>query len=179
MLAGIALAKDPDLIRRIRPLRGLFGTILQPDECWMLGGRLPTVRLRMDKSSIDAQRIAERLAEHKKIKKVLYPTLFTDPEQKRIYAAQCDYPGGMVSLELHGGKRAAFDFLRYLKIARNAVSLGGVETLACHPKTTTHSGFSEKEFAQAGITDGLVRMSIGIEHWRDLLADFEQALDAV
>ena len=179
MLAGIALAKDPDLIRRIRPTRGLFGTILQPDECWMLGGRLPTVRLRMDKSSIDAQRIAERLAEHKKIKKVLYPTLFTDPEQKRIYAAQCDYPGGMLSLELHGGKRAAFDFLRQLKIARNAVSLGGVETLACHPKTTTHSGFSEKEFAQAGITDGLVRVSVGIEHWRDLLADFEQALDAV
>ena len=179
MLAGIALAKDPDLIRRIRPTRGLFGTILQPDECWMLGGRLPTVRLRMDKSSIDAQRIAERLAEHKKIKKVLYPTLFTDPEQKRIYAAQCDYPGGMLSLELIGGKRAAFDFLRHLKLARNAVSLGGVETLACHPKTTTHSGFSEKEFAQAGITDGLVRVSVGIEHWRDLLADFEQALDAV
>jgi cystathionine beta-lyase/cystathionine gamma-synthase len=179
MLAGIALAKDPDLIRRIRPMRGLFGTILQPDECWMLGGRLPTVRLRMDKSSIDAQRIAERLAQHKKIKKVHYPTLFTDPEQKRIYAAQCDYPGGMVSLELDGGKRAAFDFLRHLKLARNAVSLGGVETLACHPKTTTHSGFSEKEFAQAGVTDGLVRVSVGIEHWRDLLADFEQALDAV
>lgn len=179
MLAGIALAKDPDLTRKIRSLRGLFGTILQPDECWMLAGRLPTVRLRMDKSSIDAQRIAERLAQHKKIKKVYYPTLFTDPEQKRIYSAQCDYPGGMLSIELRGGRREAFNFLRNLKIARNAVSLGGVETLACHPKTTTHSGFTEEEFAQAGVTDGLVRMSIGIEHWRDLLADFEQALAAV
>jgi cystathionine beta-lyase/cystathionine gamma-synthase len=179
MLAGIALAKDPDLIRKIRALRGLFGTILQPDECWLLAGRLPTVRLRMDKSSIDAQRIAERLAEHKKIKGVLYPTLFTDSEQKRIYGAQCDYPGGMLSLEIEGGKRGAFNFLRQLKIARNAVSLGGVETLACHPKTTTHSGFTEEEFAQAGITDGLVRISVGIEHWRDLLADFEQALAAV
>jgi len=179
MLAGIVLAKHPDLIRRIRPTRGLFGTILQPDECWMLGGRLPTVRLRMDKASINAQQIAERLAGHKKIKKVLYPTLFTDPEQKRIYAAQCDYPGGMFSLELRGGKRAAFDFLRHVQIARDAVSLGGVETLACHPKTTTHSGFTEKEFAQAGITDGLVRISVGIEHWRDLLTDFEQALDAI
>ena len=178
MLAGIALARHRDFIRRIRSTRGLFGTILQPDECWMLAGRLPTVRLRMDKSSIDAQRIAERLAQHAKIKRVLYPTLFTDPEQKRIYAAQCDYPGGMLSLELHGGKRAAFDFLRSLKIARNAVSLGGVETLACHPKTTTHSGFTEDEFAQAGITDGLVRISVGIEHWRDLLDDFEQALAA-
>ena len=178
MLAGVALAKNPDLTRKIRSTRGLFGTILQPDECWMLAGRLPTVRLRMDKSSIDAQRIAERLAEHKKIKRVLYPTLFTDPEQKRIYQAQCDYPGGMLSLELHGGKRAAFNFLRSLKIARNAVSLGGVETLACHPKTTTHSGFTEQEFAQAGITDGLIRISVGIEHWRDLLDDFEQALAA-
>jgi len=178
MLAGIALARHRDFIRRIRATRGLFGTILQPDECWMLAGRLPTVRLRMDKSSIDAQRIAERLAEHKKIKRVLYPTLFTNAEQKRIYAAQCDYPGGMLSLELNGGKQEAFNFLRNLKIARNAVSLGGVETLACHPKTTTHSGFTEEEFAQAGITDGLVRISVGIEHWRDLLADFEQALAA-
>jgi len=113
------------------------------------------------------------------VKRVFYPTLFTDPEQKRIYATQCDYPGGMLSLELEGGKRGAFNFLRQLKIARNAVSLGGVETLACHPKTTTHSGFTEEEFAQAGVTDGLVRISVGIEHWRDLLADFEQALAAV
>jgi methionine-gamma-lyase len=177
MLAGIVLAKDPNLIRRIRPTRGLFGTILQPDECWLLGGRLPTVRLRMDKASINAQQIAERLAGHPKIERVLYPTLFTDREQKRIYEAQCDYPGGMFSLELRGGKGAAFEFLRRLRIGRNAVSLGGVETLACHPKTTTHSGFTEQEFAEAGVTDGLVRISVGIEHWRDLLADFERALE--
>jgi methionine-gamma-lyase len=85
----------------------------------------------------------------------------------------------MFSLELKGGKTGAFDFLRHLEIAMNAVSLGGVETLACHPKTTTHSGFTEEEFAQAGITDGLVRVSVGVEHWRDLLSDFEQALDAI
>ena len=85
----------------------------------------------------------------------------------------------MFSLDLKGGKRAAFDFLRNLRIARNAVSLGGVETLACHPKTTTHSGFSEDGFRFAGIGDGLVRVSVGIEHWRDLLADFERALEIV
>lgn len=179
MLAGIILAKDPNLIRTIQPIRGLFGTILQPDECWMLGGRLPTVRLRMNRQSKNAQRIAERLAEHPKIARILYPTLLTDPDQKRIFAEQCDYPGAMFSIELHGGKAAAFEFLRHLQIASNAVSLGGVETLACHPKTTTHSGFTEEEFAQAGITDGLVRVSVGIEHWRDLLDDFEQALAAV
>jgi len=179
MLAGIVLAADPNLIRKIRPARGLFGNILQPDECWMLSGRLPTVHLRMNRASKNAQRIAERLAQHPRIKRVLYPTLLTDPEQRRIYAEQCDFPGAMFSIELSGGKKAAFDFLRNLRIARNAVSLGGVETLACHPKTTTHSGFTEEEFATAGITDGLVRVSIGIEHWRDLLEDFEQALAAV
>ena len=179
MLAGIVLGGNPDLIRRIRSNRGLFGNILQPDECWMLAGRLPTVRLRMNRASKNAQRIAERLAHHSKIKRVLYPTLLSDPEQKRIYSAQCDYAGAMFSLELPGGKSAAFNFLRSLRIARNAVSLGGVETLACHPKTTTHSGFTEEESAQAGITDGLVRVSIGIEHWRDLLDDFEQALASV
>jgi methionine-gamma-lyase len=177
MLAGIVLAKDSSLTRKIRTTRGSFGTILQPDECWMLAGRLPTVRLRMDKASINAQQIAERLAGHRSIKRMIYPTLFTDPEQKRIYSAQCDYPGGMFSLELRGGKPAAFNFLRKLNIGRNAVSLGGVETLACHPKTTTHSGFTEQEFKDAGISDGLVRISVGIEHWRDLLADFEQALE--
>jgi cystathionine beta-lyase/cystathionine gamma-synthase len=163
----------------MRSNRNLFGNILQPDECWMLEGRLPTITLRMNRSSKNADRIAARLAKHPKIARVLYPTYFNDPEQIQIARNQCDFPGGMLSIELRGGKKAAFDFLRNLRIARNAVSLGGVETLVCHPKTTTHSGFTEEEFAAAGVTDGLVRISIGIEHWRDLLADFEQSLDLV
>src|SRR5271155_3309798 len=179
MLAGVLLAKDAGLIKKIGSARGLYGTILQPDECWMLTGRLPTVGLRMTRASKNGQRIAEHLARHPKIRRVYYPTLFTDPEQKRIFAAQCDYPGAMFSLDLKGGKPAAFDFLRHLQIAMNAVSLGGVETLACHPKTTTHSGFTDQEFTDAGVTDGLVRVSVGIEHWRDLLTDFEQALDTI
>jgi cystathionine beta-lyase/cystathionine gamma-synthase len=177
LIGGFALAKDRALIQKIRPLRGLFGNILQPDECWMLDNRLPTVGLRMNRQSKNAQRIAEQLSKHPKVKKLIYPTLFDDPEQIRIYHAQCDFPGAMFSIDLRGGKPAAFDFLRNLRIARNAVSLGGVETLVCHPKTTTHSGFTEEQFAQAGVTDGLVRISIGIEDWRDLLADFEQALE--
>ncbi len=179
LIGGMILSKSRGLVTKLHSKRSLFGNILQPDECWMLNSRLPTVGLRMNRASKNAQRIAEHLAKHPKIKKVLYPALFEDPEQLRIYKAQCDYPGAMFSLDLRGGKPAAFDFLRSLKIARNAVSLGGVETLVCHPKTTTHSGFTEKQFAQAGVTDGLVRVSIGIEDWRDLLADFEQALDAV
>jgi cystathionine beta-lyase/cystathionine gamma-synthase len=179
MVAGVAITRDSEMIRKIRAKRGMFGNILQPDECWMLDSRLPTVALRMNRQSKNAQRIAEALHGHQQLSRVIYPTLFTDPEQKRIFAKQCAYPGGLFSIEFKGGKAAAFDFLRHVRIARNAVSLGGVETLTCHPKSTTHSGMSEAELAESGVTDGLVRVSVGIEDWRDLLADFEQALAAI
>jgi methionine-gamma-lyase len=178
MIGGVALAKDPAIIRQMRSKRSLFGNILQPDECWMLDGRLPTVALRMNRASKNAQHIVEHLANHPKIARLIYPTMFDNPEQTAIFTSQCDYAGAMFSLEIRGGKRAAFEFLRNLRVAHNAVSLGGVETLVCHPKTTTHSGFTDEEFRQAGVTDGLVRVSVGIEDWRDLLADFEHALDA-
>jgi methionine-gamma-lyase len=85
----------------------------------------------------------------------------------------------MFSFDVVGGKAGAFDFLRHLTIAKNAVSLGGVESLACHPATTTHSEMSEDDLAKAGIGEGLVRISVGVEDWRDLLHDFRQALDSV
>ena len=177
LLAGAVLARDSGLIEHLRGMRALLGNILQPDECWMLNSRLSTVGLRMNRQSKNAQRIAERLTEHPRIKRTIYPTLFTDAEQIRIRDAQTDYPGSLLSLELAGGKPAAFDFLRNLEIGRNAVSLGGVETLVCHPMTTTHSELSEDELKSSGITDALVRISVGIEHWRDLLRDFTRALE--
>lgn len=176
LLGGVALTADPALIRKIKSKRSLFGNILQPDECWILDSRLPTVNLRMNRASKNAQRIAEHLAAHPALAHLYYPTLFQNPEQIRIRDAQCDFPGAMFSIDLKGGKPAAFDFLRKLKLARNAVSLGGVETLVCHPKSTTHSAVSAAELEISGVTDGLVRISVGIEDWRDLLADFEQAL---
>jgi len=176
IIAGVAITRTSEAIRKIRSRRSMFGNILQPDECWMLDGRLPTVALRMNRQSKNAQRLAEALVGHKRLSRVIYPTLFDDPEQKRIFEKQCAYPGGIFSLEFKGGKDAAFDFLRHVRIARNAVSLGSVETLTCHPKSTTHSGMSAEELAESGVTDGLVRVSVGIEDWRDLLADFEQAL---
>ncbi len=157
----------------------MFGNILPPDECWMLDSRLCTVNLRMNRQSKNAQRIAEHLAGHPKIEKIYYPTLFQDPEQMRIRDAQCLFPGALFSIVLKGGRIAAFEFLRNLKIARNAVSLGGVETLSCHPKTTTHASCTQRELDEAGIVDGLVRISVGVEDWRDLLADFEHALELV
>ena len=178
MIAGIVLTRSSEMIQKIRSRRNMFGNILQPDECWILNSRLPTVALRMNRQSKNAQRLAEALHGHQGLSAVHYPTLFLDPEQKRIFEKQCAYPGGIFSIEFAGGKAAAFDFLRKLRIARNAVSLGGVETLVCHPKSTTHSGMSALELADSGVTDGLVRISVGIEDWRDLLADFEQALAA-
>ena len=133
----------------------------------------------MNKQSKNAQRIAERLAVHPAVQKLYYPSLFSDPEQVRIRDAQCDYPGGIFSIVLQGGKPAAFEFLRHLRIARNAVSLGGVETLVCHPRSTTHSAVSQEELQVSGVVDGLVRVSVGIEDWRDVLADFENSLNHV
>jgi cystathionine beta-lyase/cystathionine gamma-synthase len=179
IIGGVALGKDPGLMHKIRSKRSLFGNILQPDESWILDTRLPTVYLRMNRQSENAKRMAESLVGHPKIAKIYYPTLFKDSEQKRIYEEQCDKPGGLVSIDLKGGKAAAFNFLRHLQLARDAVSLGGVETLACHPRSTTHSAWSAKDLDEAGIGDGLVRISFGIEDFGDLLADFEQALDRV
>ncbi len=179
LLAGAVLAADPELIQTLTGVRALLGNILQADECWILDSRLSTVALRMNRQSKNAQRIAEQLAKHPRVRRVLYPSLFEDPEQKRIRDAQTEYPGSLMSLDVEGGKAAAFEFLRRLKIAKNAVSLGGVETLACHPMTTTHSEFSAEEFSAAGITDSLVRISVGTEHWRDLLQEFTRALDGL
>ncbi len=179
IIGGVVLTKDAVLLNKIRSKRSLFGNILQPDECWILNTRLPTVHLRMNRQSKNAQRVAERLAGHPKIAKVYYPTLFDDAEQVRIYREQCHRPGGLVSFAMRGGKAAAFDFLRHIQLARNAVSLGGVETLACHPRSTTHSAWSAKDLDEAGIGEGLVRISFGIEDWEDLLADFVRALDLV
>jgi methionine-gamma-lyase len=178
MLGGVALGKDPEMIQQLRGLRAILGNILQPDECWMLDGRLPTVGLRMARQSKNAQRIAEALAGHPRVERLYYPTLFDEPEQRRIRDAQCRFPGAIFSFDVRGGKAAAFNFLRHVTIARNAVSLGGVESLTCHPATTTHSELSAEECKTAGVGDGLVRVSVGIEDWRDLLQDFRRALDA-
>jgi cystathionine beta-lyase/cystathionine gamma-synthase len=177
MLGGVVLGKDRELVAQLRGLRAILGNILQPDECWLLDGRLPTVGLRMNRQSKNAQRIAEALARHPRVERLHYPSLFAEAEQVRIRDAQCRYPGGVFSFEIRGGKKAAFDFLRKLRIAKDAVSLGGVETLACHPASTTHSEMSDEEKSRYGVSDALVRVSVGVEDWRDLLAEFQAALE--
>ncbi len=179
LIAGMVLGRDPELISHMRGTRAILGNILQPDECWLLNGRLPTVKLRMNRQSKNAQRIVENLVGHGQISKMHYPTLFDDPEQIRIRDAQCNFPGALFAFELRRGKQAAFEFLRHLQIARLAVSLGGVESLACHPASTTHSEMSPEDMRAAGFDDSLVRISVGVEDWRDLLHDFRQALDSI
>ncbi|MES1187678.1 MAG: PLP-dependent transferase, partial [Myxococcales bacterium] len=176
ILAGVVMGTDATLIASLRGMRAILGNILQPDECWILDSRLPTVELRMSRQSKNAARIVPQLAEHPKVKAAYYPALFRDPEQCRIRDQQCRFPGAVFALDLHGGRSAAFDFLRRLRIAKNAVSLGGVETLACHPRTTTHSEMSTDELSRYGIGEGLVRISVGVEDYRDLLRDFVDAL---
>lgn len=179
MLGGVILGGDPEVIRHLRGTRAMLGTILQPDECWLLDGRIATVSQRMHRQSKNAERIVEGLRGHPRIARFHYPTLFEDREQRRIYRAQCAFPGALFSLELAGGKRAAFDFIRHLEIVRNAVSLGSIESLCCHPASTTHSEMGPPDLARAGIDDSLVRISVGLEDWRDVLADVKRALDAV
>ncbi len=179
MLGGVLTASDPDLITQFKGTRALLGNILQPDEAWLLDSRLPTLSLRMNHQGQNATQITEALADHPAIEKIHYPMFIEDSDQLRIFESQCDHPGAVFSLEIAGGKKSAFDFLRHLQIAKNAVSLGGMESLACHPATTTHSEMTELELASAGVTDGLVRVSVGIEDWHDLLQDFEAALDLI
>lgn len=178
MLGGVVLGRNADVIDTLRGTRALLGNILQPDECWLLDSRLPTVELRMSRQGKNAAKIVEALKTHPAIEKLHFPSLFTEPDQIRIRDAQCKYPGAILSMELRGGKLAAFEFLRRLRIIRNAVSLGAVESLACHPASTTHSEFSPEAQRAGGISDSLVRVSVGVEDWRDLLKDIQDALDA-
>ena len=179
MLGGIVTSQDENLIDQLKSTRALLGNILQPDESWLLDSRLPTLGLRMRHQGENAAQIVEALSEHPAIERIHYPLHFEEPEQRRIFEAQCDHPGAVFSLELAGGKKAAFDFLRTLRISRNAVSLGGMESLACHPATTTASEMNPAELAAAGVSDCLVRISVGVEDWRDLVADYEAALEVV
>lgn len=179
MLGGVVLGRDPSLVDLLRGTRVMLGNILQPDECWLLDSRLPTLELRMNKQSKNAMRIVDALAEHRNVLEVLHPSRFSEPDQVRIRDRQTTYGGAMIGLRVRGGKAGAFEFLRRLEIAHDAVSLGGMETLACHPATTTHSELSRQDLEELGVGDDLVRLSIGIEDRRDLIRDFCQALDGL
>jgi methionine-gamma-lyase len=178
MLGGVILGSNRSHIQKLQGTRALLGNILQPDECWMLDSRLPMVNMRMNRASKNAELIVKELKKNSKISEILYPTEFTDENQIAIWKNQCEFAGSIFSIRLKGGKKAAFDLLRNLELIRNAVSLGGVESLACHPSTTTHSEMSPDDQKTYGLDDSLVRISVGIEDWADILQDIEQAMSA-
>ncbi len=180
VIAGACLGSK-ELIDRIKVLRTFLGNMIAPHSGWLLLRSLETLKLRMEKQAENAQIIAKRLAGHPKIKCVNYLGLLTpgDTEAYAVYQKQCTSPGAMISIEVKGGEHEAFEFLNHLKIVKLAVSLGSTESLAQHPASMTHAGMVPEEKIEFGITDSLVRLSVGVENAEDLWWDLEQALAAI
>jgi methionine-gamma-lyase len=167
------------LIDPIRLMRNTIGTITDPNTAWMLLRSLETLELRMTRAGENAAKVCAFLREHPKVEHVGYLGFLEGDRQADIYKRHCTGAGSTFSLFLKGGEAEAFRFLDALKIAKLAVSLGGTETLASHPAGMTHLSVPEARKQALGITDNLVRISIGVEDPDDLIADFEQALAAV
>jgi methionine-gamma-lyase len=163
----------------VRMLRNTMGGIVDPNTAWMLMRSLETVELRMSRAGENAAKVCAYLKGHPKVEALGYLGDIADPRQQDIYNRHCSGAGSTFSLYVKGGEAEAFRFLDSLKIAKLAVSLGGTETLASLPAAMTHLSVPDARKAQLGITDNLVRISIGIEDADDLIADFEQALAAV
>ena len=163
----------------VRMLRNTMGGIADPNTAWMLLRSLETVELRMQRAGENAAKVCEFLSAHPKVEGLGYLGMISDPRQQDIYRRHCTGAGSTFSLFVKGGEAESFRFLDSLRIAKLAVSLGGTETLASHPAAMTHLSVPEERKAKLGITDNLVRVSIGIEDPDDLIADFEQALAKV
>jgi methionine-gamma-lyase len=163
----------------VRMLRNTMGGICDPNTAWMLLRSLETVELRMQRAGENAARVCDYLNSHPKVVGLGYLGMIEDPRQQDIYNRHCKGAGSTFSLLLKGGEAECFRFLDALRIAKLAVSLGGTETLASHPASMTHLSVPDGRKAELGITDNLVRISIGIEDPDDLIADFQQALEAV
>jgi methionine-gamma-lyase len=176
LIAGAAIGSR-DMVRPVRALRSAIGTQLDPNSCWMLGRSLETLGLRFTRASENARVIADFLRSHPKVEATHYLG-YADPSspEGRVFAAQCTGAGSTFSFDIKGGQDAAFRFLNTLKIMKLAVSLGGTESLASHPASTTHSGVPVALRDRIGVLPSTIRLSIGIEHSADLLADVEQAL---
>jgi methionine-gamma-lyase len=163
----------------VRMLRNTMGGICDPNTAWMLLRSLETVELRMQRAGENAAKVCDYLKAHPKVAGLGYLGMIEDARQQDIYNRHCKGAGSTFSLLLKGGEAECFRFLDALRIAKLAVSLGGTETLASHPASMTHLSVPDARKAELGISDNLVRISIGIEDADDLIADFEQALMAV
>ena len=179
LIAGAALGAKA-MIAPVKALRGGIGTQLDPHSCWMLGRSLETLSLRMERGNDNAKLVAEFLRDHPKVLKVHYlPFLPAGSAERALYEKQCGGAGSTFSFDIRGGQKQAFAFLNMLQIFKLAVSLGGTESLASHPAAMTHSGVPADVRARIGVLETTIRLSIGVEHPDDLIADVAQALAAV
>lgn len=178
LIAGAALGSS-SLVEQIRAFRTLLGTQTDPWTGWLLMRSLETLQVRMLRQAGSAAAVAEFLAGHPKVGRVNYlGRLAPGTPQHSLYEQQCLGPGAMISFEVKGGVDAAYRFLNALELIHLAVSLGSTESLAEHPMTMTHSEATPEENCSAGVTEGLVRVSVGLEHPDDLIRDLDQALQS-
>ncbi len=180
VVAGAALGKA-DLIARIKGLRTFFGNMGSPFNCWLLMRSLETLSVRMERQAATAEVIADWLREHPKVEKVHYLKYAAERSERegQILAEQYTSYGAMMAFDIKGGEAEAFRFLNALKLVKLAVSLGSTESLAEHPATMTHADVSPEDKGKFGVSEKLVRLSVGVEHPEDLIADLASAFDAV
>jgi cystathionine beta-lyase/cystathionine gamma-synthase len=165
-------------IERIRKFKNVFGGNPDPYQAFLLGRSLKTLELRVKRQNENALKLAEFLSSHRKIRKVLYPGLKNHPEHE-LAKKQMSGFGGMLSFEIDGDLGRTKKFCDSLKVALNATSLGSVETLVSIPVLTSHVGMKKDELERAGISESMVRVSVGIENIEDIVWDFEQALNQI
>lgn len=176
VIAG-ACCGSREVMHRVKTLRTFLGNMASPHTGWLLMRSLETLKVRMECQAKNAQYVARFLADHPKVKKVNYLGLLEPGTWEfEVYQRQYSSPGAMLSFEIQGGEAEAFRFLNALKLIRLAVSLGGTESLAEHPDTMTHAGVDPAHKREMGITDNLIRISVGVENYDDLIWDIGQAL---
>lgn len=179
LIAGAVLAKKDSMIR-IKTLRTFLGNMISPHTAWLLLRSLETLKIRMEKQCENAQKVAKYLNSHDKVEKVYYLGLIDeDSPSYELYKRQYTSPGAMISFDIKGGEAAAFKFLNALRLVKLAVSLGSTESLAQHPITMTHCAVAPEERERIGLTDKLIRVSIGVEDAEDIIYDVKQALEKV
>ena len=176
-LIGGSCSGSKALVSRIRKVRNSIGTTMDSNTAWLILRSLETLKIRMQAAADGAKKVVDYLQGHDKVSRIDYPGLLKKSDaQYDIYQKQCTGSGSTFSFEVDGGEEGAFSVLNKLKLVKLAVSLGGTESLAQHPAAMTHSGVPKDRRAVIGITEGLIRISVGIEDAEDIIADLSQAL---
>ncbi len=179
LIAGAVLGNF-EAVKRVKALRTYLGNMASPNTCWLLLRSLETLQVRMEKQAQNANEVATWLQKHPKVNYVNYLGLISENHPNyAIFKKQYNSSGAMISLFIKGGEKQAFQFLNALKLVKLAVSLGSTESLAQHPASMTHIGIPFAERQVIGITDQLIRLSIGVENANDLIWDMDQALEQV